>query len=129
MKTELYNDGRYIVTNAVISTPTRYYPISNATARIRYDTAWLAIAASALTYAAVATYGDLLKPEEVSIGVAVCVGLIFAAAFVRVLSIDAVGHKRILIIGSTRRIERLFRAIRSAASPSNFVAEMEAGSP
>jgi hypothetical protein len=112
----LYDDGTYVVTHAVIATPTRYYPLANATARIRRDPLWLAVCFSGICAGAILSYSDLLKPEEILIGAGMALTLLFLGVNVRILSIDAIGHRRTFIFGSTKRITALFRAIRSASS-------------
>lgn len=116
MKNALYDDGTYVVTRSVIATPTRYYPIANATARIRRDPLWFSLGVAGLFAAAVATYGDLLKPEEILSSGILTLGLLFVGVNVRILSIDAIGHRRAIIFGSAKKIGALFRAIRGATS-------------
>lgn len=122
MSKVLYDDKTYVVTQTTISTPTRYYPIANATARIRRDLLWIAAAATGFGGMALSIYGDLLTPMEISVGGAACLALFAAGSFIQALSIDAVGHKRIVIVGSAARIRRLFAAVRMASNPSQVIA-------
>jgi hypothetical protein len=125
MSKVLYDDRAYVVTQTTISTPTRYYPIANATARIRRDLLWVAVAATAFYGLAAATYADLLTSAELTAGAGVCAALFGSGLMIQGLSIDAIGHKRILIIGSTRRVRRLFHAVQEAANPARTVAVSE----
>lgn len=116
MEQPIYDDGTYVVTRSVIATPTRYYPIANATARIRRDPLWLAFGVAGFYAAALATYGDLLTSQEILSSGIFTAALLIVGVNVRLLSIDAIGHPRAVIVGSTKKISSLFRAIRAATT-------------
>jgi len=125
MKSPIYDDGTYIVTDAVIATRRRFYPLANVTASLRRDPLWFGIGLLAFGGACLAIYGDLLRPHEMVILAALCVlGPLAGNAFV-ILRIDAAGHPRTFIVGRRRRVERLFAAILGARGPNPGVSPEE----
>lgn len=107
-----YDDGKYVVTDAVVSTPRRFYPIAHTTASIRRDPLWAALGIVAFTAASLAVYGDLLHGAE-----KIALVLISSAAIVvgwrfSILAIDAIGHRRAFIIARADRIHGIYLAIR-----------------
>lgn len=109
----VYNDGTYKVTEAIVATPHRFYPVANTTARIRRDPLWVSLFITALGVAAFHVYGDLIYTgEKIVLGV-ICAGALAVGQGVSILSIDAVGHRRALIVARTTRIRRLYAAIRA----------------
>ena len=111
-----YDDGTYQVSRELISTPRRFYPIANTTARIRRDPLWVAIGLNVFAALATITYGDLLLVQELALiwgvaGLSAIGGLSTA-----ILHIDAFGHDNALLFASSRKINRLYRAIRDARS-------------
>ena len=109
---ELYDDGRYVLTATSLSTPSRIYPLSNVTVRVRRDPLWLALASAALSGAAIATYFDLLTAVEVSVLIAVPLCLLVSSLLMGILAIDSPGHPRALIITSAGRMRKIFAALR-----------------
>jgi hypothetical protein len=109
-----FDDGNCVVSDAVIATPHRIYPIANATARIRHDLLWIGLGLAGVVGAAIATYGDLLTGVELGAGVAGSGLLIAAGTQIKALSIDAFGHPRALIFGHRKKISTLFQAIRKS---------------
>ena len=110
----LYDDGRYFVTQAIVATPWRFYPVSNTTASIRREPLWIGLGIAGFVAAALAVYGDLLHTEEkAGLVVVAGLGLLAGRAFV-VLRLDAVGLHRALIFGRRARIWKLYWAIRDA---------------
>lgn len=109
-----YDDGIYKVSRELVSTPRRFYPIANTTARIRRDPLWIAI--GLLTFAALATitYGDLLFAHELALIWGVTGLSAFVGVSTAILHIDAFGHENALLFSSSRKINRLYRAIRDA---------------
>lgn len=114
MSKSIYDDGRYVVSSAVVATPTRFYPLANTTASLRRDPLWAAAGMAAFAAAAVAVYGDLLYPVEITALLGVSGLLLALAAQVVILRIDAPGHRRVMIVGFRKRMQRLYRAIRDA---------------
>jgi hypothetical protein len=109
----VYNDGTYLVTEAVVATPHRFYPVANTTARIRRDPLWISLCITALGFATFGVYGDLIYTgEKIVMGLA-CAAALAVGQGVSILSIDAVGHRRALIVARTMRIRRLYAAIRA----------------
>jgi len=112
----IYDDGTYQVSRELISTPRRFYPIANTTARIRRDPLWVAIGLNTFVALATITYGDLMFVHELMLlwgiaGLSAVVGLSTA-----ILHIDAFGHDNALLFASSRKINRLYRAIRDERS-------------
>lgn len=116
MRKPLYDDGTYLVTATSVATPTRYYPIANATVRIRKDPLWFAFASASFVSAAAMIYGDLLHPGEVVVGAIAVLTFFVIGINVRILSLDAIGHPRAIIFGSRKKIAALFKAISKASS-------------
>ncbi|NKE48645.1 hypothetical protein HB662_28015 [Roseomonas frigidaquae] len=109
----VYNDGTYLVTEAVVATRHRFYPVANTTARIRRDPLWISLCITALGVATFGVYGDLIcTGEKIVLGLT-CVATLVVGQSVSILSIDAVGHRRALIVARTMRIRRLYSAIRA----------------
>jgi len=109
----IYDDGKYVVTEAILATPRRLYPMPNTTAHIRRDPLWLAFGVSVFAVATFAAYGDLLYVGEKVAMAGIVLAALAAGYSFSILSIDAVGHRRALIVGRTRRIERVYAALRS----------------
>ncbi|MFA5952581.1 MAG: hypothetical protein WC807_20140 [Hyphomicrobium sp.] len=114
MDKALYDDGVYMVTPAIVSTPRRFYPLAHTTASIRRDPLWAAISFTILGGACLAIYGDLLQFQERVTLVVICVGALLAGGSVTILRISAIGHSGAMIIGRSSRIRALYRAIRDA---------------
>lgn len=112
--THFYDDGTYQVSRELISTPRRFYPIANTTARIRRDPLWVAIGLSTFAVLATIAYGDLMFAHELALiwGVAGLFGIVGLST--AILHIDAFGHDNALLFASSRKINRLYRAIRDA---------------
>lgn len=129
-----YDDGIYQVSQELISTPRRFYPIANTTARIRRDPLWVAIGLNAFAALATITYGDLMLAHELVViwgiaGLSAIVGVGTA-----ILHIDALGHDNALLFASSKKVNKLYRAIRAARSGSEskglvMVEEDEAWGP
>lgn len=113
MAKRVYDDGTYLVTEAIVATPRRFYPVANTTAHIRRDPLWGAVGVATLGMAALGVYGDLLHDGEKAALLVVCLAGLVLGRRISILSIDAVGHKRALIFGSSGRIQRLYQAIRA----------------
>lgn len=114
MTPPIYSDGRYTVTAGSVSTPNRFYPVANTTASVRRDPLWAGLAVSAVALLAVLTYGDLLFPGELLVLLALAAGAMGVGFEIRVLRIDAIGHRPATIVGRRSRIAALYRAIRTA---------------
>lgn len=110
----LYDDGRIVVTSDMIATPTRIYPLGNATTRLRRDALIGGGLGSALSAMAILTYADLLKPTELGILIVLPLMLLSLHALIGVLAIDAIGHKPSIVITSRGRAQKIFQAIRHA---------------
>lgn len=110
----VYDDGTYKVTAGIIATPTRIYPISNTTVRLRRDPLWAGASLSVFAASALAIYGDLLSGAEMVIGFAVGVSSLYLGQRYAVLQIDAVGHPKAIIFDKATKIRRLYQTIRSA---------------
>ena len=117
MASTIYEDGDFVVTDAVIATRRRLYPIANTTATIRRDPLWAAISLTGFGAASLLVYGDLLyAPEMVSV-IGICaIGLVVGRAY-SILRLDALGHRRAFILARTGRIEKLFSALKLAQAP------------
>jgi hypothetical protein len=120
-----YRDKSYEVTQTAISTPRRIYPLGNSQARIRRDPLWFALAFSVFCIAAHRTYGDLLHDHEI-------VAMIFSMTFAlligwqfSILQLHAIGHERAVIFASTRRVKRLFAAIRQARGDRRAAGQLD----
>lgn len=109
-----YDDGIYSVSQAIMATPTRFYPLANTTASIRRDPLWAATAFTVFGLAAFLVYGDLLHVHEQGLLAAICAAGIVGGREFCILRLDAVGHRRTMIVGRKRRIVRLYQAIRDA---------------
>lgn len=114
MANTIYDDGVFVVTEAVISTPRRFYPIGNTTATIRRDPLWAAMSLCGFGAACLTLYGDLLYLPEQGAMVAACGASLIAGRAFSILRLDAPLHRRALILARTSRIERLFAALRRA---------------
>jgi hypothetical protein len=110
----LYDDGRYVLTASALSTPSRIYPLAHVTVRVRRDPFWLALASSALSGAAIVTYGDLLYPHEVTSLIVIPVALLLASVLMGILAIDSPGHPSVFIVTSAGRARRIFAAMRKS---------------
>lgn len=125
MTTPLYDDGRYMVSGTIVSTPSRLYPLANTTAGVRRDPLWMSLALAALTGAGIIVYGDLLYPVEIACAVGVTALAVVGGWQVAILRLDAPGHPRTMIISTRTRIWKIFGAIRSAktaATPTESLA-------
>lgn len=109
-----FDNGRYQVSAALLSTPRRFYPIANTTARIRRDPLWWSLSMIGFVVATTNIYGDLLYHHELVTlwslaGVAGLLG--FGTA---ILHIDAIGHPNAFIFANVWTIRKIYRALRSA---------------
>lgn len=120
--TMIYDDGTYQVSQAMICTPTRLYPVPFTTARIRRDPLWLGGATIMMTSGAVSIYRDLLFPQEIVILIGVGVGALIAGSCIAILRIDAIGHPKAMIVARTGKIRALFAAIRVARTSDRQMA-------
>ena len=109
-----FENGTYLVTASLLSTPRRFYPIANTTARIRRDPLWLAAGVVAFVGLATAVYGDLLYFSELMVMWGLAVLLLAAGVMTAILHVDAVGHRNALVFGPARRVKALYHAIRAA---------------
>jgi hypothetical protein len=112
----LYDDGKYAVSKAIVTTPRRFYPLANTTASLRRDPLWLGLGIALFTGACLALYGDLLHRGEQTALIAVGLFALIGGWQTLVLRIDAIGHPRAVIIGSRSRMHGLYMAIRDARS-------------
>ncbi|KFL29529.1 hypothetical protein JP75_20375 [Devosia riboflavina] len=106
-----FDDGRYTVTRSALSTPTGIYPLSHATVRRRRDLFWLSAAIGMLAGGALTVYADLLTDQERAVLVITPLALLAVSACVGVLSVDAPGHARTLVITTAGRSRKIFTAI------------------
>jgi hypothetical protein len=109
-----YDDGTYRITPAVIATPTRLYPVAQTTARLRRDPIWLGLSVAGVSAMAIAVYRDLLFPGEIAILVALGAGALGLGRAIGILQLDAVGHRKALIVARRPKVVALFKAIRDA---------------
>lgn len=114
--TPLYDDGTYVVTDTILSTPRRIYPVANATAHIRSDPMWIACASAALFAATLVLYADLLTVPELLVGAAVVGGLFVIAGQAQILCVDAIGFPRAFIVTHPKKVRAIFDAIRRSRS-------------
>jgi hypothetical protein len=125
MNSSIYDDGRYVVSTTVVSTPSRIYPLANTTAGVRRDPLWMGLALAALVCGGIFTYGDLLYPVEIASALGVAALAVILGWQVAILRLDAPGHPRTMIVSSRARIWKIFGAIRSgklaAIGPESFV--------
>jgi hypothetical protein len=110
----LYDDGIYQVTEALVSTPTRFYPLANTTARIRRDPLWLGSGVAAVSLAGAGVYADLLYPIEVISLIGIGLGSLVAGSRIGILCLDAIGLPKAMIITTSTKAAALFGAIRAA---------------
>lgn len=109
-----YDDGTYQVSSSLLSTPRRFYPIENTTARIRRDPLWVGIALIFLVSLTTLVYGDLLYTIELVV-IWIIAGL--AGAFglgTAILHVDAFGHENAMLFGPIKTIRGIYKAIRDA---------------
>lgn len=109
-----FDNGTYQVSTALLSTPRRFYPIANTTARIRRDPLWMALGFTAFAALATITYGDLLYASELLFLWTIAILSMAVGIGTAVLHIDAIGHRNAFVFGSARMIKRLYHAIRDA---------------
>lgn len=108
------DDGTYMVSANLLSTPRRFYPIANITARIRRDPLWLASGIAAFSGLSTVVYGDLLYVSEL-VTMWALTGATLAIGFgTAILQVDAIGHRQSMVFGSARRIRALYEALRQA---------------
>jgi hypothetical protein len=112
----LYDDGKYSVSQAIVATPRRFYPVANTTASLRREPLWIGLGTALLAGACLAVYGDLLYAGEHVALIATGTLALIGGSEIGVLRIDAAGHPRALLIGSRSRMERFFIAIRDVRS-------------
>lgn len=112
----LYDDGRYQVSSAVVSTPHRFYPLANTSASIRRDPLWAGFAVSAFVGAGMLVYGDLLHTGEQVALLCFCAVSLGAGQAFSILRISATGHAGAMIVGRSNRIRKLYLAIRDSRS-------------
>lgn len=113
-KQKYHDDGRFLVTSELVSTPNRFYPLANTTAKIRRDPLWFALGLSAINGAATAIYGDLLQPQELAWMWGVNLAVFAAGWSVSILNIEAIGHKSTILFARTGTVKKLFAAIKEA---------------
>lgn len=116
MSKHIYDDGIYCVTTAIVSTPSRFYPIANTTASIRRDPLWTSLGVAGFSALCVAIYGDLLWPVEIAALAGVSAASVIAGSQFAILRIHSLGHARTMIFGRRYRLRELYRAIREARS-------------
>ena len=124
IKNVLYDDGTYQVTTFLLSTPRRFYPIQNITARIRRDPLWLAVAIAAFTGATTLIYGDLLYAGELALiwtVTAIAWGLGLGTAF---LHVDAFGHENAMLFASSKTVKAIFAALREAKTKAHGIEDI-----
>jgi hypothetical protein len=109
-----YDDGTYYISGAIFATPRRFYPIANTTARIRRDPLWIGLGIAGFVAATFGVYADLLRPEELIVLAGIATVSLVVGSQVAILSIDAMGHEKAMIVGRTRKIRTLYRALRDA---------------
>lgn len=128
-----FDDGRYTVTISALSTPTGIYPLSHATVRRRRDLFWLSAAIGMLAGSALAVYADLLTDQERLLLAITPFALLALSAFVGVLSVDAPGHARTLLVTTAGRSRKIFAAIaksklaESGHSPAHMATQEDFG--
>ena len=115
----IYDDDTYHITSAIIATPRRFYPIANTTARIRRDPLWMGLGIAGFVAASFAVYADLLLPVELATLAAIAALALMIGFQVSILSIDAMGHDKAMIVGRTKKIKALYTAIRDPRT-ANF---------
>ncbi len=123
-----FDNGTWQVSTSLLSTPRRFYPIQNTTARIRRDPLWLALGLNGFAAGTSFIYGDLLYLHELCAlwGVVLVSGLIGLGT--AILHVDSVGHPHALLFSSARTIRKIYQAMRAArmdAEASGFI-ELEA---
>jgi hypothetical protein len=116
MNRPIYDDGTYLVTDAIIATPRKFYPITNTTAHIRRDPLWTGLGVCVLGVLSIAVYGDLLLASEKIILIVLCAIAALMGSQMSILRIDAVGHRPAMIVGRHRRLVLLYRALRNTHS-------------
>jgi hypothetical protein len=109
----VFDNGRYQVSIKLLSTPRRFYPIENTTARIRRDPLWLGLALSVFAAMTTFIYGDLLLANEILILWCVAGASLLAGLGTAILHIDAIGHRNAMVFGSLRTVRKIF-AMRDA---------------
>ncbi|MEL6857409.1 MAG: hypothetical protein AAFO74_03420 [Pseudomonadota bacterium] len=114
-------DKRFTVTSADIKTATVIYPVSDATARIRRDIFYGAVAYSALAFTAALTYHDLLFMHEKLILGASIIAALIAGLSLSILQIDARFHPSRLWIGRRRSIKSVFDAMTKARADTHRI--------
>lgn len=125
----LFDNGRFKVTPADISTPTVYYPVDATTGRIRRDIAWCAGAYSVVTGIMLYAYADLWRFSEM-VGIAASIALaVWLGRSFSILQIDARGFPPRMFVARSTTIRELFSAISAAramrASPGGGLDELE----
>lgn len=112
MRKAHFDEGGYVVTDSIIATPRRLYPLANTMVSIRRDPLWFGLGMIGLVAGCLAVYGDLLRlHEKLALFVIACICLSAGLSF-SVLRLDAMGHRRAIIFGRRTRINRLYAAIR-----------------
>ena len=113
-----FDNGTYQVSTALLSTPRRFYPIENTTAKIRRDPLWLALGLTGFAGLATITYGDLLYGSELLTIWSIAASSMVIGLGTAILHVDAIGHHNAMLFGSAPMIKRLYRAIRDARTMS-----------
>ena len=114
MSQPFYDDGRYQVSQTIVATPSRFYPLANTTAGVRRDPLWMGAGLALLIGTGILVYGDLLYPGETIVSVVTALLGLLGGWQTVILRLDAPGHPRTIIVSSRGRIWKLFGAIRSA---------------
>jgi len=109
-----YDDGRFVVTSRVLATPSRIYPIAQATVRRRNDLLLAGVLSLVIGAFAIRAYGDLLTRLELGFLLSAPIVLFLVAAHVGILAVDSVGHRRIIVFTTRGRAKKIFRALRDA---------------
>lgn len=110
----LYDDGSFKVSELVIATPHRLYPLSNASVRVRRDPLWAGVAAALLMGLASSVYYDLLTASELLAMAAFAVGGLVVGSSIALLAVDVPGHPRSIVFGRTGKIRAVYRAVLAA---------------
>lgn len=111
MSAYLYEDPGFKITRTSVATPSRLYPLANATARLRRDPLWAGLAGLGFAVGCIAMYGDLLFPGEIVAAGGLALAALVVGSQFSILRLDTVGHSRALFFGPHRLMKRRFRAV------------------
>ena len=114
----IYDDGRFQITSELLCTPTRYYPLANATVKIRRDPLWFAVGLTTLSGLTTLIYSDLLYISELAAIWGVTGSALYLGKTFAFLSVDAMGHNNTMVVARTSIIKDLYQAMRLARSTS-----------